>query len=171
MSEKEVGSPGWVLPTILVAAIAGLVAVALLRGPTTFDPDTPEGVVQEYLRALDEERWEDALAVVHEDSLGNCDADSIAMFVHSDFSAELGHDSAGGFGGGFVEQEFFPAGEEPFIPAAVDATVDVTIIHNGSGGVLGSSWNEFVQFEVTEDDGFWWIVNDPWPYFAWNCRF
>jgi hypothetical protein len=26
------------------------------------------------------------------------------------------------------------------------------------------------MFELLDDDDFWWIVGDPWPYFTWECR-
>lgn len=173
MSAGRKGIPGWVLPAGLILGIAGLVVVALMRGPTSFDPDTPEGVVQEYLQALDEERCEDALAVIQDESLGECGPQSVAQFVQTDFTAELGHnDAGGGFGGGFVERGVFTDEEQPFVPAAADATVDVTITHDAEvAGVIGGGWNEFVRFELLSDDGFWWIINDPWPYFTWNCRF
>ena len=167
MTTSQRRLPGWLLPVILGIAVVALVAVALTRGPVTLEPDTAEGTVQEYLVAISEERWDDAVAVIHDDWRGRCRGEDLARFSQGDFSAELGVPSGfGGFGvgGGFAE------GEEPgpTIPANTTA-VEVTITHDQGGGI-GSSWEEFVVFEVTDDGDFWWIVSDPWPYFIWNCR-
>jgi hypothetical protein len=133
--------------------------------------------VQEYLVAISEERWEDAVAVIHPDWLGQCGADDLSPFATTDFTAELGTSDGfgggfgGGFVGGFVEQRFDEveavAGDEP-LPEA-DTTVEVTINHDDVGG-LASGWSEYVVFEMTDEDDFWWISGDPWPYFVWNCR-
>ncbi|MGH3649896.1 MAG: hypothetical protein ACRDU9_04235 [Acidimicrobiia bacterium] len=154
------------MPIGLTVLVGGLVAIALLRGPVELDPDTPEGTVQEYLTAISEERWEDAVAVIHPDWLGACEAVDISRVASTDFSAKLGTD---GFGGGFVEERFVEigGGEEP-LPVA-DTHVEVTIIHSDQGGP-GSSWDEFTTFDLVDDDDFWWLVNDPWPYFVWSCR-
>jgi hypothetical protein len=51
----------------------------------------------------------------------------------------------------------------------VDEQVEVTI-SRGEGGAFGSGWNEYVVFEMVDEDDFWWVSGDPWPYFVWNCR-
>jgi hypothetical protein len=152
--------------------VVALVTIALARGPVTLDPDSPEGTVQEYLLALSEERWDDAVEVLHDDWRGSCDGASIESFSQGEFTAELG--SPGGFGGFGVNQSFVEIGEDevgavsPTIPD--DTTqVEVTINHREQGG-LGSEWQEYVVFEMVDDGEFWWIVGDPWPYFIWNCR-
>lgn len=168
MSETDRKVPRWLLPAGLALLIAALVSIALLRGPVSLDPDTAEGAVQEYLVALSEERWDDATTVIHAETLGQCTGDDIARFGTVEFTAELGHQ--GGFGG--VSERFTEIGSEsgqPFEPAVPDTLVDVTINHDTDAG-LGSSWSEFVTFEMSEEDGFWWITGDPWPYFVWNCR-
>jgi hypothetical protein len=164
--------PGWLLPTGLVVMVVVLVAIAMTRGPTSFDPDSPEGAVQEYLQAINEQRWEDAVGVIHPEWLGSCDAGDIAGFAPSDFTADLGNDGGSVFGGGrFIEETFTApaAGEEPQLPTNPDESVEVTITRDQGGG-LGGGWSEYVRFELLDEDGFWWIINDPWPYFVWNCR-
>lgn len=165
MTTRSRRVPGWLLPVILGIAVVVLVAIALSRGPVSLDPDTAEGTVQEYLVAISEERWDDAVAVIHDDWRGICRGEDLAAFSQGDFSAELGVPSGvGGFGvGGQVFEEGGPT-----IPANT-TQVDVTITHDQGGGI-GSSWEEFVVFEVSDDGDFWWIVGDPWPYFVWNCR-
>ena len=164
MSETGRKIPGWLVPAGLGIVVVALVAIALLRGPASLDPSTPEGAVQEYLVALSEERWDDAAAVVHEDALGNCTSDDIRAFGTVDFTAELGFQ--GDFFGGVAERAVFDDGSA--LPSG-DTLVDVTITHSSEGG-LGSGWSEFVTFEMFEEEGFWWITGDPWPYFVWNCR-
>jgi hypothetical protein len=171
MSEKTRGISGWLLPAGLGVLVVGLVAIALTRGPVELAPDTPEGTVQEYLLAVDEGRWDDAVAVIHPDWLGSCDGEDLAEFARGDFIAELG--APGGFSGGIVTEEFVPIpGDEPGTepPPSGETTVEVTIRHIDSGGIFGGGWDEYVIFEMTDDGEFWWIVSDPWPYFVWNCR-
>lgn len=156
--------PGWLLPVGLAVLVGGLVTIALLRGPVELDPDTAEGAVQEYLLAVREDRWEDAIAVVHIDALGECTASDMSRFDPGPFTAELG--APGGIG--FAQT--FPMGEDPVRPVPEgDEIVDVTI-HRDAGGGLGSGWDEYVRFELTDDGDFWWITGDPWPYFVWQCR-
>ena len=170
MSEGDRAIPGWLLPVGLGALVIGLVAIALMRGPVELDPDSPEGTVQEYLLAIDQERWEDALAVIHEDWRGSCEADDLSGFAQGDFSAQLGTPDGIGMGFSGVEEGVARVDDgsgEP--PPGMDEQVEVTITHNDAGG-LGGGWDEYVVFELAETDDFWWIVNDPWPYFTWNCR-
>lgn len=165
MSEKGSKIPRWLLPAGLGVLVVILVAIALARGPVSLDPETAEGAVQEYLVALSDERWDDAAAVIHEDALGDCTGDDIAMFGTVDFTAELGFE--GDFFGGVGMRETFDDGAVN--PPPGDTFVDVTIHHSTDGG-FGSSWSEHVSFELLEEEGFWWITGDPWPYFVWNCR-
>ncbi len=157
--------PGWVMPAGLALLVSVLVTIALLRGPATFDPDTPEGAVQEYLVAVSEKRWDDALEVVHEDWRRSCQGSDLGSFDPGTFSAELGS-GAGMFGGRMVEEAFvdIEGGTSPTTPEET-TLVEVTIQHGGPGG-----WNEHVTFELGRDGGFWWLIGDPWPYFAWSCQ-
>ncbi len=167
MSEGKRSLPGWLLPTGLGILVVVLVIVALNRGPVTLDPGSPEGTVQEYLLAINEERWDDAVAVIHPEWLGGCVGDDLADFNPGDFSAELG---TGAFGGGLMSERFAEIGEVEGeqLPSGTEF-VEVTISHNTGGG-LGSSWEEFATFEMIDEDDFWWIAGDPWPYFIWSCR-
>ncbi|MGB8360369.1 MAG: hypothetical protein WCE80_03120, partial [Acidimicrobiia bacterium] len=99
MSSKR----SWLLPAGLFALVATLVVIALARGPVVLDPDTPEGTVQEYLQAIRDERWEDAIAVIHADWLGSCEASDLQGWTDTDFTATLGTDA----GLGVVTSERF----------------------------------------------------------------
>lgn len=161
--------PGWLLPAGLGVLVVVLVTIALTRGPVTLDPDTPEGTVQEYLLAISESRWDDAIAVVHDDWRGTCEGFDLESFAPGDFSAELG--SPDGFGGPVVREDFGVIEEgDPEGPTIPDNTthVDVTINRQNDGG-LGDTWQEHVAFELAFDGDFWWIVGDPWPYFVFSC--
>lgn len=157
--------PGWLLPAGLVVVVGVLVTIALVREPIQLDPDSPEGTVQEYLVAINEKRWADALEVVHPDSLGTCDADDLSRFDPGSFTAREGAPDL--FGSPVVNDVF--AGEDPNSPLPTgETTVNVTISRDGGG--VGGGWDEYVSFELTNDGEFWWIVGDPWPYFVWSCR-
>jgi len=164
--------PGWMIATGLGVLVVGLVAVAMLRGPAELDPDSPEGTVQEYLMSLDDERWEDALGVLHPAWRGECQANDLMAMHVSEFTAELGTASSGSRDELIVTDFRSEAGEntekEGTLPFGT-RFIDVTIHHLGEGG-LGSTWSEPVTFELVDEDDFWWIVGDPWPYFTWNCR-
>jgi hypothetical protein len=160
---------GWLLPVGLAVVVISLVTIALTRGPVSLDPDTPEGTVQEYLQAINDRRWDDAIAVIHDDWRGFCQGSDLQAFASGDFSAALGTPS--GLGGFSSPPQLGPITEVGPTQATIpeDTTrVDVTISHHDGGG-LGSSWEEHVAFELSFDGDFWWIVGDPWPYFVFNC--
>jgi len=158
--------PGWVLPAGLGVLVVALVAIALMRGPVSYDPDTPEGTVQEYLMAISEERWDDAVEIFHEDWRGECEGSDLAAAAPDTFTAELGSDRSDG-----LEENFtlVPPGDDrqPTVPEDV-TRVDVTIRRNETGA-LGTGWSENVTFQLVEENAFWWIIGEPWPYFTWSC--
>jgi hypothetical protein len=152
------------MPAGLAVLVAILVTIALVRGPATFDPDTPKGTVQEYLVAISEGRWDDAVEVVHEDWRRSCTGSDLESFAPRNFSAQLG--SGSGRFGGIVEERFVDVetGSSPTMPDET-TMVEVTIQRGGPGG-----WNEHTTFELGRTDGFWWLIGDPWPYFVWSCE-
>lgn len=174
MSERGSTTSKWLIPIGLGVLVVGLVIVALTRGPVELDPDTPEGTVQEYLLALHEGRWDDAVELVHPEWRGTCEGSDLAISGITGFTAELGFTGGfgGDFGGGFVQQTFTEIGSEEFqdLPAS-STTVEVTINRGDNGAALGTGWSEYVTFELVDEDDFWWISGDPWPYFIWNCGF
>lgn len=136
----------WLVPVLVGAAIIALVIVALLRGETSFDPTSPEGAVQEYLQALADGRWDDALDVLDPQIFETCRGSHIADYVWSSFSAS--HEST--------------------VHGPRDVYVNVTL-EFGDGGVWGG-WRDTTQFTLTEIDGLWYITDDPWPHFRDSCR-
>lgn len=159
----------WLIPVGLTVLVVGLVVIALTRGPVELNPDSPEGTVQGYLIAVHDGRWEDAVAFIHPQWLGACGSDDLARTATTDFTAELGFST--GLGGGFVEERFndiAAGGDFEQVRPASTTSVEVTI-SRGDDGALGSSWSEYVTFELLDEDDFWWISGDPWPYFVWQC--
>jgi hypothetical protein len=137
----------WVIPAGLVVLVVALVAVALYRGPTTFDPTTPEGAVQEYLQAVADGRWEDAFAVLDPEAFADCEPSDMMIGVTEPFTAT--HE-----GTTYVGDR---------------AGVEVKLRFGDPGGI-GSGWETWERFELIESDGFWYITGDPWPYFRWSCE-
>ena len=162
MSDREL--PGWLLPTGLAVLVAALVVIALTRGPTEFDPDTAEGAVQEYLSAINEERWDEAIEVLHEDWREGCDGSDLAASSPGPFTATLRTDGefSGPFNDDFVALPRGAGETPPTVPDEV-TRVEVNIRH-------GEGFTDHAMFELVDDGGFWWLVGDPWPHFIWNCE-
>lgn len=161
MSDRAL--PGWLLPAALAVLVGTLVVVALTRGPSQFDPDTPEGSVQEYLIAISEERWDDAIEVLHEDWRDGCDGSDLAASSPGPFTATLRTDGeVRGLSSDFVAVSRRPGEAMPTVPDEV-TRVEVDIRR-------GEGWTDYAMFELVDDDGFWWLVGDPWPHFGWNCE-
>ena len=147
-AETRVPTATWAIPVVAIAAIIGLVAIALTRGPTSFDPTTPEGAVQDYLLAVSQSRWDDAFAVLDPDSFENCEPGDIAN------SGQQGE---------------FIASHDSTETAGANTLVNVRL-RFGDSGMFGSGWESYEQFTLVEQDGFWYITQDPWPYFRWSCE-
>lgn len=137
----------WAVPAGLMILVIGLVAAALLRGPTHFDPITPEGAVQDYLLAITEQRWEDAFAVLDPQSFPDCQPEDIMAGDVRPFTAV--HDGTSQQG--------------------AETLVSVRFRFNDQGGI-GGGWESWEQFVLIERDGFWYITGEPWPYFRWGCE-
>ena len=139
--------PRWLWPAAFAGLTVALVVVALARGPVTLDPTTPEGVVQEYLRAVAANDYDAASELVDPDYLEDCSpADTNEADRVGSFTATL------------------PRAAEP--PASERAFVAATI--RFSEGVFGPSWSSLEVFNLVARDGLWWITDDPWPY-RWDC--
>lgn len=155
----------WLAPAGIAVGVIALSAIALLREPAAFDVTTPEGVVQEYLQGIANEDFNEAFTYLHEESFRGCDAEDIARHTPDDFhSASLNSDGDAFRGEIHFEEEF---GRGSPLPDA-DVWVDV-IIQRGDGGPFGGGWDEWASFGLVDEEGFWWIVGDPWPHFRWGC--
>jgi hypothetical protein len=127
--------------------VVALVAIALTRGPTSFDPTSPEGAVQDYLLAVSQSRWDDAYAILDPEAFEGCEPSDIAAAGAQEFTAV--HDSTE--------------------TAGINTVVTVRLMF-GDAGPFGSGWEQPERFILVERDGFWYITQDPWPYFRWSCE-
>lgn len=142
-------SPKWLWPAVIGGLVAALVVIALVRDPILLDPTTPEGTVQEYLQAISDEDWEGAFELLDPDSFEGCDAADIQRVTwQNTFTASL------------PEEGEPPAGEQVFV---------VVTMRFGDGGPFGGGWSSDETFVLISNEGFWWITEDPWPYFHWEC--
>lgn len=155
----------WVVPTGFVIGVVALSAIALLREPAQFDSSTPEGTVQEYLQAISDEDYDRAFEVLHQESFDGCDGQDIARSAPSDFRSASLRSEGSGFNEVHFEPEF--TGSREFIDPEV--WVEVIIQRGDGGGLFGGGWDEWASIGLIDDDGFWWIVGDPWPHFVWSC--
>lgn len=173
MTEAERRLPGWLLPAGLGVLVVALVAIALVRDPMQLDPDSPEGTVQAYLTAIKEERWDDAAGFLHEDWRGSCTGVHVQSAVYSDFSAQLGWDNGRAGGStGYEHVVLIGPDGEPVDPPPVPhepARVEVTIRYGRESIFFFDRWDDHVEFELVDDDGSWWLIGAPWPYFSWDC--
>ena len=168
---RKIDASSWILPGVAVLVVVVLVIFALAGGPAQLDPDSPEGTVQQYLQAFNEQRFDEAVELVHEDWRGSCDGDDLEDWRQDRFSAELVEEGDFGNFGRFEEfaveePPFFDEGGPPEILG--DTTVVFVNINHGGGGLRGG-WTESTSFNLVDDGEFWWIVGDPWPYFVWSC--
>jgi hypothetical protein len=135
---------------IVVGSIALLALVAAVLAATRpepeFDPATPEGTVQGYLRAVFEEDEDQALTYLAADT--ECD--------RNDFRGVIPSDSA----------------RVVLLSAAVDgdeATVTVEIFYAGGNDPFDTyEWSEEQAFELDREGDRWVLVDEPWPLYF--CR-
>jgi len=122
---------------VLLAALAGVVVAN--RATPALDPNTPEGVVQEYLQAVIDGNYPAAAAVLSPSS--GCDASGVAG-AYAPESAQIVLDHTA------VE------GDHAVV------TVEVT---EGSGDELfGSSWSHMERITLQHEGGVWKITGSPW---------
>lgn len=147
MSDK---SPQWPIPAGIGLLVVVLVVVALVREPVELDPGTPEGTVQEYLQALGDGDYERAIGLLEPERFEDCTPAHLARFTPDEpFTATL---------------ESTPRDETDETRAFVDVRMRF-----GTNGLFGSSWETYESFTLVNEDGFWWITEDPWPHFGWEC--
>ena len=128
-----------------VIAVAALIVVNLSSSwhVTRRDPNSPAGVVQQYLGAVFEHRGAAAVALL--DGSNGCSAAGFDQ-VYSDPSSRVD----------LVETTL--NGDH--------ATVQVRIEH-ASGDPFGGTWSEQQFFELVKVGGSWRISGNPWP--VWSC--
>lgn len=133
---------------VVIALIAVLAVVLSGRDVETLDSGSPEGVVQEYLRAV---------------------LDGDDETAHGLLGAELAHRcSLDGFGRfGFVEDNVRVVLREVSLEGDT-ARVEVSITESG-GGLGDAGWTDEATFRLERSADTWVITRAPWPHF--ECGF
>lgn len=136
-------TPLIVLAAVVFAAVLGGALYGALAEPATYDPTTPEGVVQTYLKAVLDGGELASLDSMNADLADRCRQDSTSL----DYRTE---------------------GARVFLDkTTIDndmATVTIEIRHSSDGL---DEWieNETIWLEKSADS--WLISQPPWPY--WDC--
>jgi hypothetical protein len=145
---------GGVRPNRVLAIVVGSIALVALvaavlaatRSEPEFDPATPEGTVQGYLRAVFQEDEDQALTYLAADT--ECD--------RNDFQGVFTSDSAR-----VVLRSVETEGAE--------ASVEVEIAYTGGQGPFDTyEWSEDQAFELERVGDRWVLVGEPWPLYF--CR-
>lgn len=134
-----------------LVALAALIFAALLAGalygalsePDSYDPLTPEGVVQGYLSAVFDDDDLVALGFMTDDLADRCRDGSTSAY-RSDGARVFLEDSE-------IDGD--------------SATVDIEIRHSSDGL---DEWTESQTLWLERGDGTWRISEPPWPY--WDCE-
>ena len=138
----------WLIPGLIAGCVLVLVIIALARDPVQYDASTPEGVVQRYLQAVSDEDYETAFIYLDPDFYAECNPSDLATHSPEPFGASLG---------------------ETFTTGSADAVVEVTLRFGAGEGPFGSSWTTYESFHLVGSNDSWWITDDAWPYFSWDC--
>lgn len=132
---------------VLLAVVAGLIVAN--RSAPPLDPDSPEGVVQQYLEAVIDDDYSSALGLVSP-SLG-CDVSDIAEMRPYSGSLHVVLDT--------VRID----GERAVV------TLDVT--EGGGGDPFGSSgYTRSERIVLEQEEGAWRIASAPWLLYACSDR-
>ncbi len=142
-------STRWLLAVIAVVAALTVVAVliATTTGEDELDPDTPEGAVQEYLRAIADRDAEAAHAWFSSELQQRCAVSHVRdalQYGPGDFRAQLSE---------VIQRD-----------GTVDVFVDISQRYEGD--LLGNDSTFSQVFSLTEEDGAWRFVDDPWPVYC-----
>lgn len=130
----------------IVVAIVALIAVIVgvfsaTQSPSNLDPNSPEGVVQQYVTAVFDSRNDDAAKFF--DTASKCTADDLDRYgTQQDARVDLTDVNVSGD----------------------TARVSLHIEHN-SGDPFGGSWTEDKTLRLTRTSGAWKLSGIPWPLY------
>lgn len=125
---------------VAVIAIVALIVVLASRQPTTqLDEGSPEAAVQQYLQAVSDRNFDQALEFLSEDS--KCTVEDFdRAYIQESLRIGLAESSA--------NQE----------------TAVVTVsIQSSNGDPFGGTYTEERNFRLVNSDGEWKITGTPWP--------
>lgn len=142
--DQDRKSPAWLWPVAGVVAVVALVIIGMNRPPVELDPDSPAGVVQQYVEALDRGDYETAAGFWAEST---CRPESIVPNTTSDISVSL------------LDVEM--NGER--------ATVTV-LLSEASDDPMGGLYEYQEWFNLVNENGDWRIEQPAWPYYDQLCE-
>ncbi|NND03380.1 MAG: hypothetical protein HKN91_11390 [Acidimicrobiia bacterium] len=130
----------------LVALVALAAAVVALRSPATFEPGSPEAVVQEYVNAILDEDLNAALALLTPAARASCDIEDLEdHYIRGEQSRIVLIDSEIDGSDATVELEFNAAtGDNPF-------------------DLYEYSFEQ--KFKLRQIDGAWRLSATEWPFY------
>jgi hypothetical protein len=138
---------GFVVGGIAAVSLIVIVIAALGEDTASFDPDSPEAVVQGYVTAVADGDWAEAHSFFTADLAERCTVSELSV-ERMDDVARVSIDDVSITG--------------------QSAVVDVTVTHSSVDDPLSTStWDEDVTF-VLVDEGGWVFDEISWPYFP--CR-
>lgn len=126
---------------VAVVVVAALVAVRLRGGPATFDPDSPEGVVQRYTQSL-------------------IDGDVTA--AHELLAPTASDEGCGYFPGGLDDYRVTLVGTTTDGDSAQVRVLVTTIYRQGVFG--GGEYQSEEVFRLVKPGGSWLIAAAPWQF-------
>jgi hypothetical protein len=140
-----------IIGVIVLLAVLSIVLFFVKQEPQEYGPDdTPEGVLRNYVLALQKKDFETAYGYLQDSE----DKPSLAQF----------------------KQAFFSQGTDPSnasvqIGAVTitgsDAIVAMTLIHSNNDP-FNRTWDENSNALLTQQNSEWRIANMPYPYWGWD---
>ena len=140
--------------TIAAGAVIGLlliasVVVSLLRGETEFAPDSPEAVVQQYIRALAEEDFEAARSLWSPDLRESCPLETFV--TDSRYDVER------------MDESRYTLGTVRTVGETASIEIEITRI--SSGGIFGpSEYSQTGHYSLRSYDGDWLVASHTTPW-------
>jgi hypothetical protein len=146
MSEKRANRVLGIVVAAL-AAVALIVVLASRQSTTQLDEGSPEAAVQQYLQAVSDRNFDQALEFLSEDS--KCTVEDFdRAYIQESLRIGLAESSA--------NQE----------------TAVVTVsIQSSNGDPFGGTYTEERNFRLVNADGEWKITGTPWPNYECGMEF
>ncbi|HEY7565711.1 MAG TPA: hypothetical protein VIA81_12370 [Acidimicrobiia bacterium] len=134
-----------VVVIVLVGAVAAAAIITSRRPPAAFDPDSPEGVVQRFLSAVQADDWEGASSLLSDSLQVDCEPAELAASNYDVSHVTL--------------DDVVVAGEETIVTVSV---VRVMVEDPFSP----SRFEESLTFNLIETGGTARISVLPWPFYC-----
>jgi hypothetical protein len=147
MSEETTNQRKWVFPVVAGTILLALTLIALFRDPVVLDSDTPEGTVQEFLQAIDDNDFATARQQLSSELREECTESDIASAgPYESFTATLGQ-----------------------VDEFDDETLVYVSLRMGNESSIDSYTFDPGPFRLRRDSGEWSITEVAWPYFFFEC--